>query len=190
MDDRPLLQEKIRALRAELATLEDQLQELDNKELEAKTPAELPLRLDEYRRYGRQMILPGIGLPGSSTDLVLQQVLHEIGPSSSLASRRLSCFVLYAGQIKIKQARILVIGAGGLGCPFLLYLAGAGVGTYTVHARGLCRSDTYDCHNLTGHVTIVDADTVEMSNLHRQVLHSQSRVGMSKVESARLGIKR
>jgi len=42
----------------------------------------------------------------------------------------------------------------------------------------------------TGHITIVDNDTVEISNLHRQVLHAQSRVGMSKVESARLGIKR
>lgn len=59
------LRSRISQLRAELAELEDQLEELDNLEQEQKTPAHLPLRLDDYRRYGRQMILPGIGLPGS-----------------------------------------------------------------------------------------------------------------------------
>ncbi|CAG9980421.1 unnamed protein product [Clonostachys byssicola] len=65
-------------------------------------------------------------------------------------------------QLKLKNSRVLVIGAGGLGCPASAYLAGAGVG-----ALGL-----------------VDGDTVEVSNLHRQIAHSTSRVGMSKVESA------
>lgn len=64
MEPRERITGRIRELRAELAELEDKLEELDQAELEQRTPAHLPLRLDEYRRYGRQMILPGIGLPG------------------------------------------------------------------------------------------------------------------------------
>ncbi|KAG0654606.1 Urmylation protein [Rhodotorula mucilaginosa] len=67
------------------------------------------------------------------------------------------------GQLKLKHAHVLVVGAGGLGCPVLLYLAAAGV----------------------GQITIMDHDTVELSNLHRQVLHTEDRVGMSKAESAK-----
>lgn len=65
------------------------------------------------------------------------------------------------GQLRLKAANILVIGGGGLGCPAAAYLAGAGV----------------------GHISIVDGDTVEISNLHRQILHSTPKVGMSKVDS-------
>lgn len=64
MQTRADLIDRIGRLRAELAGLEDQLADLDEKETAARTPPHLPLRLDEYRRYGRQMILPGIGLPG------------------------------------------------------------------------------------------------------------------------------
>lgn len=67
------------------------------------------------------------------------------------------------GQAKLLNARVLVIGAGGLGSPLLLYLAAAGVGT----------------------LGIVDDDTVDLSNLQRQVLHDTANVGMAKVESAR-----
>jgi molybdopterin/thiamine biosynthesis adenylyltransferase/rhodanese-related sulfurtransferase len=66
------------------------------------------------------------------------------------------------GQRKLKAARVLCIGAGGLGSPALLYLAAAGVGT----------------------LGIVDFDTVEASNLQRQILHSTGDVGRSKLESA------
>lgn len=69
-----------------------------------------------------------------------------------------------AGQARLADARVAVIGAGGLGAPALLYLAAAGV----------------------GHITIIDDDRVERSNLHRQVVHADARVGMSKVESARM----
>src|SRR5947208_6635272 len=68
-----------------------------------------------------------------------------------------------AGQDLLKSARVLCIGAGGLGSPVALYLAAAGVGT----------------------IGIVDADAVELSNLHRQVLHGTDDVGRSKTESAR-----
>lgn len=71
-----------------------------------------------------------------------------------------------AGQQKLLQGRVLVIGAGGLGSPALLYLAAAGVGT----------------------IGIVDEDHVEMSNLQRQVAHTTSRTGMLKIESAHAAI--
>jgi molybdopterin/thiamine biosynthesis adenylyltransferase len=67
------------------------------------------------------------------------------------------------GQLKLLDARVLLVGAGGLGSPSGLYLAAAGVGT----------------------IGIVDSDVVDESNLQRQVLHTSDRVGMSKVESAR-----
>jgi molybdopterin-synthase adenylyltransferase len=67
------------------------------------------------------------------------------------------------GQNKLKNSSVLVIGAGGLGAPLLLYLAAAGI----------------------GRIGIVDHDTVSLSNLQRQVIHATERVGMAKVESAK-----
>jgi molybdopterin/thiamine biosynthesis adenylyltransferase len=72
------------------------------------------------------------------------------------------------GQAKLKAARVLVIGAGGLGAPVLLYLAAAGVGT----------------------LGVVDDDTVSLSNLQRQVIHATPDVGMRKVDSAEAAITR
>ena len=72
-----------------------------------------------------------------------------------------------AGQKRLKNARVLAIGAGGLGSPVLVYLAAAGVGT----------------------IGIVEFDTVDESNLQRQIIHGQSDVGWSKAESARDSIK-
>ncbi len=68
-----------------------------------------------------------------------------------------------AGQEKLAKARILLVGAGGLGSPAALYLAAAGV----------------------GHICIVDDDTVDLSNLQRQILHKNRNVGESKVTSAK-----
>jgi sulfur-carrier protein adenylyltransferase/sulfurtransferase len=70
------------------------------------------------------------------------------------------------GQQKLLAAKVLLIGAGGLGAPAALYLAAAGVGT----------------------IGLLDFDTVDLSNLQRQVIHTQDRIGMAKTESARIQI--
>jgi adenylyltransferase/sulfurtransferase len=72
-----------------------------------------------------------------------------------------------SGQKRLKNARVLCVGAGGLGSPALMYLAAAGVGT----------------------LGIVEFDTVDESNLQRQIIHGQSDIGRSKAESARDSIK-
>jgi adenylyltransferase/sulfurtransferase len=70
------------------------------------------------------------------------------------------------GQIKLLSSRVLVVGAGGLGSPLLLYLAAAGVGT----------------------IGVTDADRVDLTNLQRQIVHATERVGMLKVDSARAAL--
>lgn len=84
---------------------------------------------DQLDRYGRQIVLPGVGA---------------------------------AGQAKLLESSVLILGAGGLGSPAALYLAAAGV----------------------GRLTVVDDDEVELSNLQRQVLHTTATVGQPKVASA------
>lgn len=90
----------------------------------------LGLGEEELKRYGRQIILPGVGKEG---------------------------------QKKIKAAKVLLMGAGGLGSAAGFYLAAAGVGK----------------------IGIIDSDVIEISNLNRQILHNNGRMGKSKAESAR-----
>jgi len=73
-----------------------------------------------------------------------------------------------AGQRKINKAKVLVIGAGGLGSPVLMYLAAAGVGD----------------------IGIIDGDKIELSNLQRQTIHATENIGMSKVQSAKRFIEK
>jgi molybdopterin/thiamine biosynthesis adenylyltransferase/rhodanese-related sulfurtransferase len=71
------------------------------------------------------------------------------------------------GQLRLLDSKVLLIGAGGLGSPAALYLAAAGVGT----------------------LGIIDADVVDRSNLQRQILHTEDRIGMAKVDSAEQAMK-
>jgi adenylyltransferase/sulfurtransferase len=70
------------------------------------------------------------------------------------------------GQEKLLKSKVLVIGAGGLGSPLILYLAAAGVGT----------------------IGVIDNDVVDLSNLQRQIAHTTDRIGVSKVESTRRAV--
>ncbi|KAI4209534.1 MAG: hypothetical protein LQ351_007525 [Letrouitia transgressa] len=152
-----VVDDAIQSLRAQIRNTEDQLKQLKRQLEEAEQRKEegnakdeeqqfpaiplsnnpsqanghwpWPLQPDEYKRYGRQMILPEIGLQG---------------------------------QLRLKQSSVLIVGAGGLGCPAAAYIAGAGIGT----------------------LGLADGDVVEISNLHRQILHSSSAVGKHKVHSA------
>ena len=91
-------------------------------------------------------------LPKLSNQEIKRYSRHLIMPEVGLA-----------GQEKLKAARVLCVGTGGLGSPLALYLASAGVGS----------------------LGIVDFDVVDFSNLHRQIIHATPDVGRPKVESAR-----
>jgi len=92
------------------------------------------------------------GLPALEHDEILRYSRHLIIPNVGME-----------GQRRLKAARVLLIGAGGLGSPLALYLAAAGVGT----------------------LGIVDFDVVDYSNLQRQLLHGTADVGRSKLQSAK-----
>src|SRR5687768_12029598 len=92
---------------------------------------------------------------------------HSAGPLSAEELERYARHIVLAevggaGQQRFKAARVLVVGAGGLGAPVCLYLAAAGIGT----------------------IGIVDDDAVSLSNLQRQIIHRSDRLGAPKVDSA------
>jgi sulfur-carrier protein adenylyltransferase/sulfurtransferase len=97
----------------------------------------------------------GDGLPALSRDEIQRYSRHLILPDVALD-----------GQRRIKAARVLLVGAGGLGSPAALYLAAAGIGT----------------------IGLVDFDVVDVTNLQRQILHGTADVGHSKLQSARARI--
>src|SRR5688500_10834472 len=96
------------------------------------------------------------GLPELSTEGMVRYGRHLVLPDVGLE-----------GQRTLKAARVLLVGAGGLGSPLALYLAAAGVGT----------------------LGLVDFDVVDASNLQRQVLHGTKDIGRSKLDSAQERIR-
>jgi molybdopterin/thiamine biosynthesis adenylyltransferase/rhodanese-related sulfurtransferase len=107
----------------------------------------------DWKRNGLDITMPRTLSPERRTRYSRHILIPEIGEE---------------GQLKLLDARILLIGAGGLGSPASLYLAAAGVGT----------------------LGIVDADIVDESNLQRQIAHSLDTLGMPKVDSAKGAIER
>jgi molybdopterin/thiamine biosynthesis adenylyltransferase/rhodanese-related sulfurtransferase len=99
---------------------------------------------------------PGTELPKLTNEEISRYSRHLILPE-----------VGYEGQQKLKAARVLCVGTGGLGAPLALYLTAAGVGT----------------------IGLVDFDTVDASNLQRQIIHSTATVGKLKVDSAEIMLK-
>jgi molybdopterin/thiamine biosynthesis adenylyltransferase/rhodanese-related sulfurtransferase len=108
--------------------------------------------IGRWKAEGRPWELPA-NTPSVATNprYARHLVMPEVGPE---------------GQAKLNEAKVLFIGAGGLGSPALLYLAAAGVGT----------------------IGIVDFDKVDLSNLQRQVVHAENRIGMNKTSSAKMTI--
>jgi molybdopterin/thiamine biosynthesis adenylyltransferase/rhodanese-related sulfurtransferase len=102
----------------------------------------------DWKRNGYEIVLPKSLGPAQRTRYSRHILIPEIGE---------------AGQLKLLESRVLLIGAGGLGSPASLYLAAAGVGT----------------------IGIIDADIVDETNLQRQIVHSLDRLGEPKVDSAR-----
>ncbi len=146
-------------------------------------PDGAPLREATGGSAALWLILGGVG----ALVLIYREVLRRLrarvappppaqgapqGPFSEVELERYARHIVLreiggAGQRKLKDAKVLVVGAGGLGSPALLYLAGAGVGT----------------------IGVIDDDSVALSNLARQVIHQDARSGMPKVFSAEEAMK-
>ena len=123
-------------------------------------------RLIVYCNYGEKSALEyGRNISISEDGLHLFSSTEELTPDEVKRYDRQIILpqVGSDGQKKLKKSKVLIIGAGGLGAPAALYLAGAGVGT----------------------IGIVDADDVSVSNLQRQIIHTSKREGTNKAESAK-----
>lgn len=128
-------------------------QENNNKSVLEKEIADLERQLLEKRQklesFGETTILPENSLTNYEIERYSRQlIVPEIGVD---------------GQLRIRNSKYLIVGAGGLGCPVLVYLVGAGA----------------------INVGIIDYDTVDLNNLPRQILHRESFLGKSKAKSAK-----
>ncbi len=116
---------------------------------------------------GYRRLLKKLKAPSAVADAQAESVAFRAAELDRYARHIMLREIGGPGQKRLKDARVLVIGAGGLGSPALLYLAAAGVGT----------------------LGVIDDDVVETSNLQRQIIHTDQRIGMPKVQSAALAVK-
>jgi len=138
------LKEKKRDLKRKNEVLTERVKELETRLLAAENAQNVQTRATDTNRD----VLSNVEISRYGRQLIMP----ELGP---------------AGQRKLKATSVLIVGAGGLGSPSSLYLAGAGI----------------------GRLGILDFDTVEESNLHRQVIHKESSVGVPKAVSAANAIR-
>jgi sulfur-carrier protein adenylyltransferase/sulfurtransferase len=108
--------------------------------------------LKAWKDAGQPLVMPKLLSSSQRRRYLRHLAIPEVGES---------------GQARLLEAKVLCVGAGGLGCPVALYLAAAGVGT----------------------LGIVDSDVVDESNLQRQILHTHERVGQAKTSSARVALQ-
>ena len=122
-----------------------------------------------WQREGRPVAVPGASAGEAAVDAAGAAAASNLTASQRERYNRqiLIPEVGPAGQARLLASRVLIVGAGGLGSPAALYLAAAGVGT----------------------LDVVDFDLVDVSNLHRQVLHTTDRIGEPKVESAAAAVR-
>ncbi|MBU2991833.1 molybdopterin-synthase adenylyltransferase MoeB [Octadecabacter sp. 1_MG-2023] len=122
--------------------------------------------------YGYGFLLSRLRRKALRSEGKAVEVEPQVGPFSDAELQRYARHIVLreiggAGQKALKDARVLVVGAGGLGAPALQYLAAAGVGT----------------------IGVIDDDEVDNSNLQRQVIHTFERIGMPKVQSAQRALE-
>ncbi|MDA9207642.1 molybdopterin-synthase adenylyltransferase MoeB [Octadecabacter sp.] len=122
--------------------------------------------------FGYSHLLSALRTKANETSPPSGETTKHSGPFSDTELERYARHIVLreiggAGQKALKDASVLVVGAGGLGAPALQYLAAAGVGT----------------------IGVIDDDIVDNSNLQRQVIHTDPRIGMHKVDSATTAIK-
>lgn len=97
---------------------------------------------------------------------------------------------IYSGQLNLSKTSVLVVGCGGLGCPLAQYLAAAGIGKLFIMCNNVQGVSSQLTSISTGRLGLLDYDEVELSNLHRQVLHWEENRGEAKALSAANAVRR